>query len=216
MISFDKNRTKATTCTSFCHLSKIDIVLFSTKYIIDILNPLQNQSSSLKSGESKIANSPSPLHNGHLSCHSLPWVYSNSKWIVTLVGIAIMYTTLVGIAIMDIHNKKVELICCEIWISNYDIITVSECLLRNIRDTVEWPIKVNKHINCIVNCSYNRGQKCWENCWELNYFSQIGCSCKIPSPLLPHSMLNEMFHPGATLYGAGGVADGFDSLFTDI
>ena len=40
MISFDKNRTKAT--TSFCHLSKIDIVLFSTKYI-DILNPLQNQ-----------------------------------------------------------------------------------------------------------------------------------------------------------------------------
>ena len=65
MISFDKNRTKAT--TSFCHLSKIDIVLFSTKYI-DILNP----EFSLKSGESKIANSLSPLHNSHLSCHSLP------------------------------------------------------------------------------------------------------------------------------------------------
>ena len=36
-------------------------------------------------------------------------------------------------------------------------------------------------------------------------FLQISCSCKIPSPLLPHSMLNEKFHPRATLYGGGGV-----------
>ena len=47
--------------------------------------------------------------------------------------------------------------------------------------------------------SYNRGQKCWENCWKQDYFSQIGCSFKIPSPLLPHSMLNETFQPWATL-----------------
>ena len=47
-------------------------------------------------------------------------------------------------------------------------------------------------------------------------FSQIGCPCKIPSPLLPHSMLNKKFQPGATLYGGRGVADGFDSLFTNI
>ena len=52
---------------------------------------------------------------------------------------------------------------------------------------------------------YNRGQKCWENSWKQDYFSQIGCSCKIPSPLLPHSMLNKKFHPRATLYGGGGV-----------
>ena len=53
--------------------------------------------------------------------------------------------------------------------------------------------------------SDNRGQKCWEKCWKQDYFSQIGCLCKIPSPLLPHSMLNEKFQPRATLYGGGGV-----------
>ena len=47
--------------------------------------------------------------------------------------------------------------------------------------------------------------------------------CKIPSPLLPHSMLNEKFQPGAKssnqeqhCMGEGGVADGFASWFTDI
>ena len=53
--------------------------------------------------------------------------------------------------------------------------------------------------------SDNRGQKCWENSWKQDYFSQIGCSCKIPSPLLPHSKLNKKFHPRATLYGGRGV-----------
>ena len=53
--------------------------------------------------------------------------------------------------------------------------------------------------------TYNRGQKCWDNCWKQDFFSQIGCSCKIPSPLLPHSMLNEKFQPWATLYGGGDV-----------
>ena len=48
------------------------------------------------------------------------------------------------------------------------------------------------------------GDKCWANCWKQDYFSQMGCSCKIPSPLLPHSMLNKKFHPRATLYGGGG------------
>ena len=57
----------------------------------------------------------------------------------------------------------------------------------------------------VVIESYNLGQKCWDNCWKQDYFSQIGGSCKIPSPLLPHSMLNKKFHPRATLYGGGGV-----------
>ena len=53
--------------------------------------------------------------------------------------------------------------------------------------------------------SDNRGKKCWEKCWKEDYFSQIGCSCKITSPLLPHSMLNEKFQPSTILYGGGGV-----------
>ena len=36
-----------------------------------------------------------------------------------------------------------------------------------------------------------------------------------PQPLRPGPS-NEKFQPWATLYGGGGVADGFDSLFTDI
>ena len=32
---------------------------------------------------------------------------------------------------------------------------------------------------------YNLGQKCWYNCWKQDYFSQIGGSCKIPSPPSP-------------------------------
>ena len=79
---------------------------------------------------------------------------------------------------------------------------VAVCRPKQLWNKLEWFIM--KAFIYLFD-TYNRGQKCWENSWKQDYFSQIGCSCKIPSPLLPHSMLNKKFHPRATLYGGGGV-----------
>ena len=77
--------------------------------------------------------------------------------------------------------------------------------IEKIVTKIDSEVHRNKKNSGYFNWTYNLGQKCWDNCWKQEYFSQIGGSCKIPSPLLPQSMLNKKFQPRATLYGGGGV-----------